>query len=236
MSHHRAPPVSHHRAPVSHHRASLCVTPIRLPALPRAGLNVLGLLPPRICDFRCTLRPCLPAPHAPCLPTPLPPCSSAPRLPASLLPCTPLTPHQTSAQTINDKPKCISLILMFLLITISLLGAISICNMNAHPEVNQHRSAVLPEHYVFRIQIPVDDPVVVDVAEGTCDLMAECDSERLGDNAVIDLGEAQWGGGGQSRRLTRGQSRRRLSDTGVEQTYAATFHQHNEGVRVANPV
>ena len=62
--------------------------------------------------------------------------------------------------------------------------------MDAHPEVNQHRSAVLPEHYVFRIQIPVDDVFAVDVIEGTCDLMADCDSEWLGGNAARELGES----------------------------------------------
>ena len=88
--------------------------------------------------------------------------------------------------------------------------------MDAHPEVNQHRSAVLPEHYVFRIQIPVDDVFAVDVIEGTCDLMADCDSEWLGGQCR----QRAWGercpAEGQSRRLTRGQSRRRLSDTGAD--------------------
>ena len=41
----------------------------------------------------------------------------------------------------------------------------------------------------------MDDVFAVDVIEGTCDLMAECDSEWLGGNAARELGEsaAQWG-------------------------------------------
>ena len=104
-------------------------------------------------------------------------------------------------------------------------------NMDALPEVNHHRSAVMPDHDVFRVQVPVDDVQAVHVLEGHGDLDAECGSKCAGDNAAGEYrrdwrdSAAAWGD-----RAATG------TPHILVKIHATNFHHEHEEVWAASPV